>query len=69
MTTQNTAQAQDSTVNGVNVDKLMKVITSVEVSVDHLRLPDVMSSPRSCVGCSSLILVVSGHSNHHHASY
>jgi uncharacterized OsmC-like protein len=37
MTAQATAQAQNSTVNGVNVDKLMKVITSVEQDADNAK--------------------------------
>ena len=34
MTAQNTAQVQNPTVNGVNVDQLMNVITSIEQNAE-----------------------------------
>ena len=37
MTAQNTARVQNPTVNGVNVDQLMNVITSIERDTDHAR--------------------------------
>jgi len=55
-------------VRDVGID-LVADAPAFAVSFDQLRLPVVMSSPRLCVGCSSPIIVVSGHSNHRHASY
>ncbi len=37
MTAPNTAQDQDATVNGVNVDQLMNLITSIERDTDHAK--------------------------------